>query len=59
MSPAPFAKLAALARRYPRRQPKKESFFFRAANPESRIDFVPESLAKPPASRRPKHLRPR
>jgi hypothetical protein len=43
MSQTVVAKRAAFIRRYPRRQAKKEGFFFRAGNPEPRITFIQES----------------
>jgi hypothetical protein len=43
MSQPAFAKRVTLARRYPRRQVKKESFFFRAANPDPHIVFIREN----------------
>ena len=48
MSQGSIAKRAAFARRYRRRQEKKESYFFRAIRSEPGIAFIPEEPAKVP-----------
>ena len=46
MSHTAFSKWTAFARRYPRRQGKKDNYAFRATNSESSIAFIPETPAK-------------
>jgi hypothetical protein len=48
MSQGSIAKRAVFARRYQRRQEKKESYFFRAMRSEPGIAFIPEESAKVP-----------